>query len=216
MRVKAYNGFKQAFKAIIPEDQEYPVVWHKLGPGDSVGEHFHPKANEWAVIDSETEISLDFENQEIEGRGTRAVHFPSGYIHSMKANKGMVYFVIRDGIDDIIYLEDVLKTRPSIKPEEDACGLLWNLHNSENLSIAYAEVAAPARRHKHQKMQEKYRIEKGEGQLFIGNKVLDISKGDVIKIPKNSWHYLKRVKRKPLEVLVITHPKYDPSDRIFE
>ena len=103
-----------------------------------------------------------------------------------------------------------------IEPKETSCGLLRELYASENLSIAHDIVLQDAKKHMHKKMEEIYYVEKGEGELVIGNEVLKIKEGDLIPIPKNTWHYLRRIKNKPLEVLVITYPKFDPKDVIFE
>ena len=103
-----------------------------------------------------------------------------------------------------------------IEPKTDPCGQLRELYNSENLSIAHDIVTGTSGKHMHKKMEEVYYIERGEGQLIIGDEVLDIREGDIIPIPKNTWHYLKKIEDNPLEVLVVTYPKYDPDDLILE
>ncbi|MBI4019940.1 MAG: cupin domain-containing protein [Candidatus Aenigmarchaeota archaeon] len=103
-----------------------------------------------------------------------------------------------------------------VKPLEDACGLLRELYHSDNMSIAHVEVIRDARKHKHLKMEEVYYVNKGIGQLYLGGKVLGIEEGDTIPIPKGTWHYLKKFRDIKLEVLAITHPRYDPEDVIFE
>jgi len=101
-----------------------------------------------------------------------------------------------------------------VKPIADPCGLLRELYSSENISIAHDTVLGEARSHRHERMEEIYYVEKGEGQLVIGGKTLDIREGDLIPIPKSVRHYLKP--GEGLEVLVITHPRYDPNDLILE
>jgi len=103
-----------------------------------------------------------------------------------------------------------------IKPKKDPCGLLRELYNSKNISIAHDIVTGKARKHKHKNMEEIYYVEKGEGKLHLGNKVIKLKKGDLIAIPKNTWHCLEKIKGKRFEVLVITHPKYDRRDLIFK
>lgn len=103
-----------------------------------------------------------------------------------------------------------------VKPKESSCGLLKELYSSENLSISHIVVLKEGEKHMHEKMEEVYYVEKGEGEVVIGNKTLYIKKGDTIPIPKNTWHYLKKTGKESLEVLVITHPRYDPEDLIFE
>jgi len=107
-------------------------------------------------------------------------------------------------------------SKSEIKPKRYSCGLLRELYSSENLSIAHNTVLGEARKHMHKKMEEIYYVEKGEGELVIEDEVLNIREGDLIPIPKNSWHYLKKIEGKPLEVLVITYPRYDPNDLILE
>lgn len=124
------------------------------------------------------------------------------------------YDVLRSDADDTIYLSDVLKKRYSVKPKEDPCGLVWELYNEKNLGLAYFEITGTAREHKHLNTEEMYYVKRGEGNLVVDDKVLCIKKGDSIQIPKNAFHYLKKLRGKSLEVLVITHPRYDPNDFI--
>lgn len=105
--------------------------------------------------------------------------------------------------------------KQDVKPKEGPCGLLRELYNSENLSIAHLIVLGEARKHMHKKMEEVYYIEKGVGKLVIDGKVLDIRRGDVVSIPKNTWHHLKKSGERPLEVLVITSPRFDLNDVIL-
>lgn len=109
----------------------------------------------------------------------------------------------------IIHLEDV-------QPSEDPCGLLRELYGSEKISIAHDIVLGEAEPHMHKKMEEVYYVTKGIGQIMIDEEVLDIKEGDLIPIPKNTWHYLRKIDEKDLEVLVITHPRYDPNDLILK
>ncbi|MFH0987369.1 MAG: cupin domain-containing protein [Patescibacteria group bacterium] len=106
--------------------------------------------------------------------------------------------------------------KKDVKPKIDPCGLLRELCNSENVSIAHDTVLGTAKEHMHHQMEEIYYVEKGEGQLVIDKEILDITEGDLIPIPKNTWHYLKKIAGKNLEVLVITHPKYIPEDLILK
>jgi len=105
--------------------------------------------------------------------------------------------------------------KKDIEPKKDPCGLLKELYSSKNVSIAHDIVLGTAQKHMHRKVEEIYYVEKGEGQIVIGEETLDIKEGDLIPIPKNTWHYLKKLEGKSLEVLVITHPKYIPEDLIL-
>ncbi|MCH7759457.1 cupin domain-containing protein [Patescibacteria group bacterium] len=94
--------------------------------------------------------------------------------------------------------------------------MLRELYNSKNISIAHVEVTGTADKHLHRQMEEIYYIEKGQGQLIIGDQILEVKPGDIIPIPKNTWHYLKKTNDQIFEVLVITHPRYNADDLILE
>lgn len=104
----------------------------------------------------------------------------------------------------------------NVEPFEDPCGLMRELYHSDNVSIAHVQVSGQAERHKHRKTEEIYYVEKGEGELIVDGEVLILKEGDLFPVPKNSWHYLKKIECKPFEVLVISYPRFDPEDFIRE
>jgi len=100
-------------------------------------------------------------------------------------------------------------------PRKDPCGILRELWSDQNLSFAYDIVIGNAKKHKHLKMQEVYYITKGSGKISIGKDEYNIKEGELIIIPKDTWHNLIKTDNE-LEVLVITHPEFDQEDMIFE
>ena len=104
--------------------------------------------------------------------------------------------------------------RKNIKPIADACGKLQELYNSENLSLSYAVISDSTKPHKHQKMEEVYFIVKGKAKLKIGDETFTIETGDVFSIPKDKFHNIQDVEE-TIELVVVTNPKYDPSDVIY-
>ena len=68
--------------------------------------------------------------------------------------------------------------------------------------------------HKHEKMEEIYYIVKGAGKMKIGESTYDVTEGHMIPIPKNVFHSLTKTSTEPVELLVITYPKFNPSDVI--
>lgn len=213
--VKTYESIEDALAATVRKEKEHILIQHKLTKGEAIGEHFHPAVDEWLILSSgRYDIRVDFENVAVPQEGVSVVHFPKGYVHGLTCLEGGSYFVVREGRDETFYLKDILKTRARVKPVNDTCGTLWELYNEGDLSVAYDVVTGTAGKHKHRILREKYRVEKGAGRLAIGNRIRDIKKGDVITIPRNIWHQLIKGKGK-LEVLVITHPKYDSHDQIL-
>jgi len=101
-----------------------------------------------------------------------------------------------------------------VPPKELDCGLIRELYGSKNLSIAYNVVHGETKRHR-QNLEKIYYVERGSGEVIIDDEVTEIVEGDLIEIPKNSWHHLKR-KGKTLEVLVITCPNHSEEEVIFD
>ena len=99
-----------------------------------------------------------------------------------------------------------------VKPKRDPCGLVRELYHSKNLSIAHNTIVESARNHMHQTIDETYYVLKGKGQLMIGKEILNIKDGDIIPVSKGTWHYLQSSEGIPLEVLVVTNPRYNPED----
>ena len=117
------------------------------------------------------------------------------------------------GIEDIA---KYLKNIQEVKPLEDTCGQIRELYHSDNMSVAHVTIKTFAFSHQHRKMEEVYYILSGNGLLYIGEEKFKVLPGDTITIPKNTYHHLENVAFRPLELLVITHPRYDTSDVILE
>lgn len=96
----------------------------------------------------------------------------------------------------------------------DACGQLKELYNSENISISYSIMKEPSKTHKHMILEEVYYVVKGKGLLRIEDKKYSIKEGDTISIPKGKFHQV--IPDKVIEVIVVTHPKFDSRDVIDE
>ncbi len=96
------------------------------------------------------------------------------------------------------------------QPRVVSCGILRELYVSEGLSISHVIVSSETKEHMHRKMEEVYYVERGEGEVIIDNEVVEVRGGDLIAIPKNTWHRIKPYGT--MEILVITHPKFDEND----
>lgn len=107
-----------------------------------------------------------------------------------------------------------IKNRKDVKTIEDACEKLQEMYNSKNLSVSYATITNKARLHKHIKTEEVYYVVGGKGKLNIGGKLFDIKAGDIIPIPKNTYHGVEVVEM-PVDIVVVTHPRFDKNDLIY-
>jgi mannose-6-phosphate isomerase-like protein (cupin superfamily) len=69
--------------------------------------------------------------------------------------------------------------------------------------------------HKHQFHSEHVFVLEGEGLMSLGEKILQLKKGDFIFIPKNTIHSVKTTSNVPLKVISIQAPFFDGKDRII-
>ncbi len=105
-----------------------------------------------------------------------------------------------------------IKNRDVIPFIDDTCGKIQEMHQSKNLSVSYATITGKAKPHKHKVMEEVYYIVKGTGKMVIDKETFKIKSGDIISIPKNKIHYVEKTSVESVEIVVVTHPKFDPSD----
>ncbi|MCW3077235.1 MAG: hypothetical protein JWO32_1844 [Bacteroidetes bacterium] len=95
-----------------------------------------------------------------------------------------------------------------------------NLYNSPLYSDSLASsfcivIKQEVKAHKHLNHCEHVIVNDGEGQMKLADKTFSIKKGDVIFIPKNTIHSVKRTGEKPLKVISIQAPFFDGKDRIM-
>ncbi len=76
-------------------------------------------------------------------------------------------------------------------------------------------IKKEVRLHKHLHHSEHVVVLEGSGSMNLGGKQLEIKKGDVIFIPKNTPHSVKISGNQPLKVLSIQAPFFDGKDRQF-
>ena len=104
--------------------------------------------------------------------------------------------------------------RKNTKIIDDACGKIQELFHADNLSIAYITVTGKATPHLHKHTEEVYFVVKGKGIITIDSEQKKVEKDDVIPIPQNKFHSIQNIADESLELLVVTHPRYDPEDVI--
>lgn len=77
-------------------------------------------------------------------------------------------------------------------------------------------VKNEVKEHKHAAHAEHIMVLEGEAEMKVDGKSFKIKKGDVIFVPKNTWHYVKVTSKTPLKVISIQAPDFDGKDRIFK
>lgn len=95
-----------------------------------------------------------------------------------------------------------------------------NIYNrplySDSLSSSFLIfIKKEVKSHKHVTHTEHVTILEGEGEMTLGEKKFTVKKGDIIFIPKNTFHSLKTTSQTPVKVLSIQSPGFDGTDRVL-
>lgn len=87
---------------------------------------------------------------------------------------------------------------------------------SDSLASSFVIVIRKeVKAHKHLHHAEHVLVLAGSGQMKLGEKQIDMKKGDLVFIPENTVHSVKTTSKEPLKVLSIQAPYFDGKDRIF-
>jgi mannose-6-phosphate isomerase-like protein (cupin superfamily) len=70
--------------------------------------------------------------------------------------------------------------------------------------------------HKHLEHAEHVIVLEGSGEMTVGDKTFGIKKGDVVFIPRGTFHSVKTTSKKPLKVISLQAPFFDGKDRVFK
>ena len=100
---------------------------------------------------------------------------------------------------------------------------LYNRHLfSDSLASSFVIIIKKeVKAHKHLNHSEHVVVLEGSGNMILRQaqddkeKTLEIKRGDVIFIPKNTVHAVKSTGKQPLKVLSIQSPYFDGKDRVF-
>jgi mannose-6-phosphate isomerase-like protein (cupin superfamily) len=96
-----------------------------------------------------------------------------------------------------------------------------NLYNRELFSDSLCSsfvilIKKEVKEHKHAYHSEHVYVIEGEAEMTLGDGTFRIKKGDVIFIPKNTFHSVKVISAIPLKILSVQSPQFDGSDRIYK
>jgi len=77
-------------------------------------------------------------------------------------------------------------------------------------------IKQKVRIHKHINHTENVLIDKGYGEFQISDSIYKVSKGDLIVIPKNTWHGVIVNSSTTMKVISVQSPEYFGNDRVFK
>lgn len=88
--------------------------------------------------------------------------------------------------------------------------------DSNNVSSFVIFIKKEVKAHKHLTHAEHVIVLEGKAEMTLNDNIFPVKKGDVIFIPKNSFHSVKNKSKIPLKVLSIQAPYFDGKDRVFK
>ena len=70
--------------------------------------------------------------------------------------------------------------------------------------------------HKHINHTEHVYIKQGKGKFQLADSLYNVKTGDLIIVPKNTWHGVVVESKNPMKVISIQSPEFFGKDRVFK
>ena len=70
--------------------------------------------------------------------------------------------------------------------------------------------------HKHINHTEHVYIKQGKGKFQLADRLYNVKTGDLIIVPKNTWHGVIVESKNPMKVISIQSPEFFGKDRVFK
>jgi quercetin dioxygenase-like cupin family protein len=104
-----------------------------------------------------------------------------------------------------------------IKPTKEYDNIHVQKISSDSLSTTFVIwIKQKVRLHKHLYHRENVIIKEGSGQFQLEDSVYNVSAGDMITIPKNTWHGVTINPKNIMKVISIQSPEFLGDDRVFK
>ena len=104
-----------------------------------------------------------------------------------------------------------------IKPEKEFENInVKKLSSSSNATTFAIWIKKSVALHKHVQHDENVYIIEGEGVFQLGDSNHIVKKGDLINIPKNTWHGVKVNSKTTMKVISIQSPEFFGNDRVLK
>ena len=106
MPFNIYSNSVSAMLSFMPIDRNYTIVWHNLNSEEEIRAHYHPKANEWIIVNyGRFEITINEKSYDCDVGLDEfmVIPLPKKSMHSILAKTNLVYVVIRNRKDRIVY-----------------------------------------------------------------------------------------------------------------
>ncbi|MAE14974.1 MAG: hypothetical protein CL821_05230 [Crocinitomicaceae bacterium] len=105
----------------------------------------------------------------------------------------------------------------SVKPPKEYNNIHVQKISSDSLSSTFVIwVKQKVKLHKHLYHRENVIIQEGSGQFQLKDSIYNVSAGDIITIPKNTWHGVTINSQDIMKVISIQSPEFLGYDRVYK
>lgn len=134
-------------------------------------------------------------------------------VNNMKQLISFIFLVTTTIIGTAQYVDSF----DNLHPNENFDNIHVQKLNSDSLSTTFAIwVKLKVRMHKHAFHTENVYITEGKGNFYLADSSYSVKKGDLITIPKDTWHGVEVTSKSTMKVISIQSPEFKGIDRIFQ
>lgn len=113
--------------------------------------------------------------------------------------------------------QDIVSSIDQILPDKEFENIHVKKISSDSSSSTFAIwIKQKVKLHKHVYHTENVLIDEGFGEFQINDSIYKVTAGDLIIIPKNTWHGVIVNSKSTMKVISVQSPEYFGKDRIFK
>ena len=113
--------------------------------------------------------------------------------------------------------QEIIASINEIYPDKEFENIHVKKISSDSSSSTFAIwIKQKVKLHKHVYHTENVLIDEGFGEFQINDSVYKVTAGDLIIIPKNTWHGVIVNSKSIMKVISVQSPEYFGKDRIFK
>ena len=113
--------------------------------------------------------------------------------------------------------QEIITSVNEIYPDKEFENIHVKKISSDSSSSTFAIwIKQKVRLHKHVYHTENVLIDEGFGEFQINDSIYKVTVGDLIIIPKNTWHGVIVNSKSTMKVISVQSPEYFEKDRIFK
>ncbi len=115
------------------------------------------------------------------------------------------------------YSQDLVNKINNRKPSNEYENIYIQKLSSDSLASTFVVwIKKKVKLHKHINHTENVIIQQGSGKFQLNDSIYMVSSGDMITIPKNTWHGVVTTSEVPMKVISIQSPEFLGKDRVFK